>query len=84
MKHNQLKQEGGSKHFGHRQKEDKLHQGENNRYQDSENIFGCQYCIMSRLTWTGLMEHIKMMHQALTDQNVLDKLTEDFERIPRS
>ena len=69
MEHKQFKRKGKSKHL-------KLE--ENNSYQDSdvENIFGCQYCSMSRLTWTGLMEHIKMMHQALTDPNVLNQLTE--------
>ena len=65
-----------------RSKHGNLMQEEKNiSYKDpgEENIFGCQYCSMSRFTWTGLMKHIKMMHQSMTDPTVLETLISDDE-----
>ena len=80
IKHDHVQTKVELQNFGTRESEVILHLEKNNSYQESdvESIFGCQYCSMSRLTWTGLMEHINMMHQSLTDPNVLEKLTEDI------
>ena len=69
---------GESKHLDSRDKYDILHLEKNNQDTEKENIFGCQYCSMSRLTWTQLMEHIKIMHQSLTDTNILETLTKQM------
>ena len=47
----------------------------NSNESSEENIFACQYC-MAMFTWTGLMQHIKVVHKTLTDPTVIETLLE--------